>query len=309
MTFAIDALPELLSLEVTADLVAQGLRAPWRNGVSVGDAQTFTLDVLDASNTSPIVITVPANSLTIDDDKIGVRAGVKVLHVVIAGVTGNTAANNLNEETLRNSAWYAVVTSPTTLALYDLDNNTGALVPSVGNGAYAGGGTVSKAFVEGAILVGREHVSENSSPPRIVMIPMAVQDEAPTGFSAMTAAAFAEGERDRQRISPPIRTDLLWWEVHVWGGGGVRFGPTLALAQAVKRAAHLRGNGSYEIGRGDWLDQHPDAPQRLKVGRNFAFQLGLRTPITRAAVELAPADIEPDLTMYLRHAEGTPEEA
>ena len=113
---AIDAIPIFLSLEVTADLVRQGLRAPWRNGVGVNDPPVLTLDVLDASNTSPIVIRVPANSLTVSDTAIGVRSG-RVFHVVVAGVTGNTAANKLDAKPLRCEAWIAVATSPTTLEL------------------------------------------------------------------------------------------------------------------------------------------------------------------------------------------------
>lgn len=307
--YAIDALPELLSLEATADLVHQGLRAPWRNGVAQGDAQTFTLDVLDASNTSPIVITVPANSLTVDDTKIGVRAGA-LLHVVVAGVTGNTAANKLDEKTLRNEAWLAVVTSPTTLALYSLDNSTGELVASAGNGDYASGGTVSKAFLEGRILVGREHVNENSAPPRVVFVPMGIADAPSGGTSAMTAAAFSEGEYDRTRTSPPFRGEILWWEVHVWGVGERLFGPTHIVAQAIKRATQTRGSGTYEIGRAAWSDQDPDAPQRTKLGRNLVFQLGMRVPITRnPAVLLAPSSVAPDLTMFLQYGNGTPEEA
>lgn len=309
MTHPVDALPDLLGLELTAALVHAGMRAPWKQGVNQGDPQTYTLNVLGASNTTPIVVTVPPNSLTVSDATVGVRAG-RVMQVVIAGVTGNTAANKLSEKPLRNEAWHAVVLSETTFALYDLHNTTGALVPSVGNGAYTGGGTVSKALRDGRILHGREFVAEESSPPKIVMVPAFVATEAPgaTGGAA-TASAFADGEHNRLRESRPIRTSAFTWEVHVWGKEGAPFGPTFALAEALERAAQTRAANVWEAGRGDWIDQHPDAPQRTKIGHWYRFTLTLPIPLARAAVELAADDLDPLLTMSLGDGIGSPETA
>lgn len=311
MSHPIDAIPELLSLEVCSALVKAGYRAPWRNGANQGDAPTYTLDVLGASNTTPIVITVPANSLTVSDDAIGVRSG-RIIHVVVAGVTGNTAANNLDAKPQRNEAWCGVVTSPTTIALYDLDN-TGALVPSTGNGAYAGGGTVSRALIDGRILVGRKHAAgEHASPPRIVLVPAAVATEEP-GLSTggvYSAAAFAAGEHDAARVAPPLRTLALTWEVHAWGTAGDAFGPTLLLVEALERAAYIKiGSSCWEAGRANWGDQHPDAPQRTAIGHWIVGTLTVRIPLTRTAVELAADDLDPLLTMYLGDGVNPPEAA
>lgn len=300
---AIDAIPIFLSLEVTADLVRQGLRAPWRNGVGVNDPPVLTLDVLDASNTSPIVIRVPPNSLTVSDTAIGVRTG-RVFHVVVAGVTGNTAANKLDEKPLRCEAWIAVATSPTTLELYDLDPSTGDLVPSVGNGAYTGGGTVSKAFADGAILIGREHVNENSAPPRIVMVP-ATEEDLPAGTtSSFNAAAIAAGEVNRARLGPSFRAQRLWYETHIWGPttvemGASTFGRTQLMKEAMLRAAQVRASGAWGVKMADWRDQHPDAEQRTKFGHWLVFGLGLDVPITRDAVEFAPDPLVLNLGLSL----------
>ena len=74
-----------------------------------------SLAVTGASNTTPIVITTATNYLQTGD------------LVDIAGVTGNTAANGTD--------WSVTVLGPTT---FQLDG-------SVGNGAWAGGGTVKNA--------------------------------------------------------------------------------------------------------------------------------------------------------------------
>ena len=315
MTFAVDALPDLLSLEVCAALVKAGLRAPWKNGAAVGDPQVFTLDVLGASNTSPIIVTVPANSFTVSDAAIGVRtpdarfAG-RVIHVVVSGVLGNTAANKLDPETLRNGAWHGVITSATTIALYDLDNSTGAPIASVGNGTYTGGGTLERALLDGRILKGREFVAEESFPPKIVFVPASLVDEPSGGGGAMNASAFADGEHEREQVQRSIRTQLHTWEVHCWGPApGGAFGPTLALSEAVKRAAHKRGAAFWTSGRTDWRDQHQDAEQRVKAGHWLTFSLGLRFPLTLEAVELAASDLAPLLTLSLVADDGTPEEA
>lgn len=312
MTHPIDIIPELLSLEVCAALVKAGMRAPWRNGVNQGDPQVFTIDVLDASNTSPIVITVPANSLTVDDSALGVRAG-RIIHVVVAGVLGNTAANKLDAKPQRNEAWCGVVLTPTTIALYDLDSTTGALVASTGNGAYAGGGTVSRALIDGRILVGRKHADgEHASPPRIVLVPATVATEEPglaTG-GVYSAASIAQGEHDRARTDPPLRTLALTWEVHAWGTGGDAFGPTLLLVEALERAAYVRiGSSCWEAGRASWNDQHPDAPQRTGYGHWMMGTLTVRIPLTRTAVELAADDLDPLLTMSLGDGINPPEAA
>lgn len=302
----IDALPILLSLDVTAGLVKQGLRAQWTG------PGTTQLAILGASNTTPIVLTVAAGSFGTNDPRTGAVGVGSVHHVVVAGVTGNTAANKLSEKDQRNEAWIGVLTSPTTIALYDLNVWTGALIPSVGNGVYAGGGTVSRAFVDGAILVGREKIGETSATPRCVMVPASIQDGPADATSAMTVETRADDEHGREELSRPLRTDVLTYEVHAWGGGasdGGAFGPALLIAQQVKRSALLRFPGVVEIGRGTWPDQHPEAPQRLKLGHEFVFTLGFRTPITAEAVEFAPAETVVDLTMALAVGTNDPEEA
>jgi hypothetical protein len=307
MTTSIDTLPDLLSLDVTAGLVGQGLRAPWKQGATEGDAQTFTAAVLGASNTTPIVITVVAGSLGAIDYRTG-----RVFHVVIADVGGNTAANKLDTTNERNEAWVAIVTSAegdaqTTLALYDLSNSTGSLVPSVGNGTYTSGGTVSKALLDGMIMLGREHIAEQTFAPRIVFVPLRVTYEARDVRSSFTAAAFDEEELDRERTERSVATKIWWYEVHVWGIAAPgtsqiskrSFGVVESMHDQIIRSAHARCKGVYELGSGTWLDQVEDAPQRVKGGHELVFQLGLSAPIRDEALELSPEDLTVDAVLSL----------
>lgn len=317
MAEPIEVLPVFLSLDVTAGLVASGLRAPWTAGANVGDSAVYTLPVTGASNTSPIVITTTA--------KLGgqgeVRTG-RVYHVVVADVGGNTAANKVNSETLRNEAWIAIVTSAegaatTTLALYDLDVNTGELVASVGNGAYTSGGTISKAFLDGQILIGQEYIGETSAAPRIVMVPKRCTYEARAEASSWTQAARTEGEPDREELGPAIRTEWVWYETHVWGQRGATvaipatvraFGMVQRMTHEIIRAAQTRCSGVFELGQGVFLDQIEGAPQRLKFGHEYVFDLGLAVPVRREPVEFAPEDtvFEPEISMQTGGNEPEP---
>lgn len=310
---SIDVMPDLLSLDVTAGLVSQDLRAPWKQGTNVGDAATFEIDVLDASNTSPIIITVASGDLGVLDKRIGV-----VMHIVIRNVTGNTAANKFDDTNQRNEAWHAVVTSPTTLALYDLDNSTGRLLPSVGNGAYTGRGSISKAFTDARILLGAEYIEELSGAIRVVFVPRRTTYEARNIAGAWNASSLADGEHDRQRKTPSFRTAVEWYEVHIWGfdyftsepieRGRKSFGTCKLIEHQIIRSAQSRAATCYELGAGGFKDQDEDSPSRMKLGHDYVFQLGFPTPITREAVLLSPVGTTIDAALSLQLAGGTPEE-
>lgn len=305
-----EVLPALLSLDITAGLVRQGARAPWRAGAEVGDQPSFTIPILDASNTSPIVITVTASDLSV----LSLREG-RVMHVVVAGVLGNGAANKLDPITLRNEAWVAIVTSAegsatATLALYDLDASTGALVSSVGSRAYTGGGTLSRGLIDGRVLIGREHTGDESAAPRIVFVPLRVTFGSRSEASPWTTSAIDEGEPDREELAQAIATKTVHYEVHVWGKGASSlssFTATDLLYEQVIRSAHKRCAGVYELQSGDYLDQHENAPQRLKYGHEFVFTLGLSMPINDEAAEFGEGAITVETALTLQINGGTPE--
>lgn len=312
MTTSVDTLPDLLSLDIVAGLVFQGLRAPWKQGANLGDVATFTLDVLDASNTTPIVLTVAAGDL----GALAPREG-RVVQIVVAGVTGNTAANKLDEKSQRNEAWVGVILSETTIALYDLDNSDGRLLPSVGNGVYAGGGTISKALTDGRVLTGFEHVSESSAAPRIIFVPKRFTFDAKATRTSYNAAAIADGEPNRQRTDGSFHTVVWWYEVHVWGvdlfadareRAKKSFGSCELMMKQVIRSAQERCAGCYELGAGAWPDQHEGGPMRVKFGHEMIFQIGLSAPITREPIGLSPVGTTLEAILSLSLAGGEPEE-
>lgn len=293
---AIVALRDLLSLHATTQLIHGGYRAQW------GAPGTNALTLTGATNASPIVVTTATPH--------GVRSGT-VAHVVIAGVVGNTAANNLDTATPQqsstsgmNRAWSAVSTGEYTLALYSVDPGTGQRVASTGSAAYVSGGTISKAFTDGLVLLGRRWVFTHGFPPRVVMIPKG------STFDAKNVAdpRIASAESLRMRASRSIRSDVRRFEVQCWGVGemgaatrdpDVDYTATEILYEQMIRSAHLLGAGVYDLDGGEWADDVDGETQVLKTGHEFTFGLSFGTPITDRALEQAPEGVGPIVTTQL----------
>jgi len=290
----ISAIVALLSLDMTAALVASG-RA----------VSSLALTVTGATNASPIVITTSSPH--------GILPGVsQAHHVVVAGVAGNTAANNLDADGVTNNAWIAVALDDTRFALYRLDP-TGTLVPSSGNGAYTSGGTVSRAFTDGKALLGRQHIFELSYAPRVVFVPRGTGWGPKSVYSASRVAGYPSDEVRRQNQQRSIRTDEVQLEVHVWGVANppdpnLDFDETQALYQQVVRSAHALMPGTYELGPGTWPDQDEGASQQVKAGHEFVFGLSMGTPVLDKLLPYAPADVASQLAVNLQPADGSPPE-
>jgi hypothetical protein len=306
------AIVRLLSLHMTTALVRAGYTAPFALG------STPTLTVTGVTNASPMVVTV--------DGDIAIRPGLP-LHVVISGVLGCTAANNLGADTVTPQAWHAVAISSSTFALYTIDVASGTVTASTGNGAYTTGGTVSKAFTDGAVLLGSRQIAPHSFPPRVVMIPRSFSFGPRDPASASNAAALVEQQRQRRQRS--LATDKTLLEVHCWGvttlpsgysdeqitaWEGSRdpdydFDACRELVHQVVRSAHFCCTGVYSAESGQWADQVDSETQVLRVGHVAVFGLVIDTPVLGELYARAPADVSQVSITALHPADAvTPEQ-
>lgn len=299
------ALRDLVSLDCTTSLVAAGYLAPWLVAGSASSASATSLTVTNATNASPIVVTTSAAH--------GIQSS-EPAHVVISGVAGNTAANNLDAADNVDRAWVAVPLSTTTFALYSVNVSTGALEASTGNGAYASGGVVKKAFVDGRILLGRQHVFEQSSPPRVVFVPRRSNFGPKDVFNRSQVSGFPSAEMTRQIRQRSLRTDQVAFEVHVWGASvppdpDQNFDFAQVLYQQVIRSAHLLNPGNYELQDGTWADQDEGETQLVVDGHHFVFGLALGTPVLGQLLSLVPTPINPVATTNIEiEGSDTPEQ-
>lgn len=163
-------------------------------------------------------------------------------------------------------------------------------------------------LVDGAILIGRQHIAEASSPPRVVFIPVSSTYGPPKPSSSWSNAAASEIRLQIQQRS--ILTETVTFEVHVWGRDAnddqdLNYDATQALAQQVIRSAHYLTAGNYAIGNGRWTDGANGGSNLIAFGREYVFTIALQTPILDAAYVYAPSDVAPAKTTRLDPNDGS----
>lgn len=165
-------------------------------------------------------------------------------------------------------------------------------------------------LTDGKILIGRQHIFEQSAPPRIVFVPVT----SAWGPRAMYSRANINGANRAEVLAQTqqrsVLTETVHFEVHVWGQAsppdpeGGDFDATQALYQAVVQATHLDAVGSYRVTAGTWGDQQPNASQLLKAGHEFVFGLEFDTPVLDALLPLAPSGTKAVSTTNLQPSDG-----
>jgi hypothetical protein len=140
------------------------------------------------------------------------------------------------------------------------------------------------ALTDGAILIGRQHVIEQSSPPRVVFVPVG-SAYGPRNMYGPSNRANPTLEASAQILQRAIATETVKFEVHVWGQAdppdpeGGDFDATQFLYQALILSIHLTTVGSYKLGNGTWVDQAPSMAQFQKAGHEYVFTIDIDTPV------------------------------
>lgn len=301
-------LASVLSLDVTRVLVANGYGLGYDSDAAqaaASGAGRFTGAIQPSAsvayaplaivgctgNGAPIVVT------TQYPHGVSTR-GIGGMACIVSGVAGNTAANNVSTNPLDRTVGLSqgvlavpVPNQPNQLALYGQDQidgspTVGRLIPLVGNGAWAGGGTIAPAFTDCQILLGRENIREHSAAPRIVMVPRSIQPGPRTASSANPRTRANEIKNQKsQRL---IATDQLTFDVHCWGqrlptpDPAYDFDVCLALQQAFKDSAHLifgHTTGGETEGPSTWDDEKERATQLIKEGHLLTFSTTISVPV------------------------------
>jgi hypothetical protein len=162
-----------------------------------------TLPITAATVTTPIAVTSPSH---------GVPLGRNV-HAVITGVVGAVEANGLWELTPTDANTF-------TLASYSAQ---GIPFPSVGVHTYVSGGTISYAFPDYRILLGRRWVDQLTSvaSPRIIFVP--TRNPKPWDFKPYGGLGPAprgergSAEQQSEKQQPLVTTKYCTFEVHITG--------------------------------------------------------------------------------------------
>lgn len=167
------------------------------------------------------------------------------------------------------------------------------------------------ALTDGAILLGMQHIVEQSAPPRIIFIPKSSTFGPPSPASASNVSTNTpySTEGRRQIAQRSIQTESVTFEVRCWGQSvpadpNNDYDVTQALYQQVMISTHLLAAGNYKIGNGAWTD----TSQLFRGGREFVFSLTLATPVLGALLSRAPNTVGAVPTTVLHKIDGTTEQ-
>jgi len=288
---SIGALVALISLDVTASMVAEGIVS-----------QSWT--IASVTNTTPIVVTTSAPHK--------VPPGFK-MHAVVAGVAGTTSANGAWELTVRDATSFELGTY----------SGSGARVPSVGNGAYAGGGTISTVLDEGSILLGRKYVDVTGAPPRIVFVPTTAPafDLIAAGGMTMplehlpSTLAQMTPEQVALTNQPPILTDHARFEVYVWGASTpsapdfADYDVTRALRdEVIASGIRLISSPMFKVLGGVWESQREGATQSAwsSLGQAYKMLVEILMPVVDKPFAFVPFGVS--ATLRVQPANPAPDD-
>jgi hypothetical protein len=289
----IKAFTKYVSDDVSISLAQQALAGT----IGIGTA-TFVANVSNVSNTTPMVVTTSTNH--------GLQTGQ---WITIFGALGNAPGGPPNPDAYQhsiNGAWQIIVLSPTTFSVWDgVNMSSGSPVgvtAGVSNGTYTSGGAIYLGpLTDGHILLGRQHVAEGSSPPRIIFV-FKRSEWGDKGMYSPATAAVQPSDRRYQWLARSLVSEIYVVEVHVWGAfvpvdpeGGDK-DATQLLYQQVIRSIDLMVRGAWDLTPGAFTREQAGQTALNTFGEEFVFQFKIGTPVLESVLEFVPSGTKPSIT-------------
>ncbi len=162
------------------------------------------------------------------------------------------------------------------------------------------------ALTDGEILLGSQHVFEQSAPPRIIFTPKSSSFGPPMAGSAN----ISRSSTDRLRLvqQAPIATETVSFEVRCWGSYNddidSAYDYTQALYHQVIASVDKLARGVFALGNGAWTD----TTHLVKHGREFVFSVSLDTPVLNELFAYAPGAVGHHITDTLALRDGSTEQ-
>jgi hypothetical protein len=277
------SLVAILSLNMTATLVQDGV-------------VHASLPITAATITTPIVISCPAHGCPLG----------RTIHGVVAGSTGMTEANGV---------WIATPASADTFTLTTLTPQ-GLPVNSVGVNAYGGGASLSYAFPDYQILLGRRNVALASAvaSPRIVFVPTdgrkwGLEPYGGVGSPASVPNVRGTAEQQSQTTQPQLETEFATFEVYITGsapdyGAGAPspdysdFDATQAIAHALYATMFDTLTPSrVQVLHESWPSQERAAGSMTQRGQQMCIVVEIHQAVTKAALQYVPIGTSLQITV------------
>ena len=283
----IGALVAILSLNLTLSLVKGGQIAG-------------TLPVTGVTATTPMRVSSPAH---------GVPLG-RALHGVVTGVQGTTEANGL---------WVCTPTDQDTFSLstYDAQGN---VVQSSGSHAYVSGGTISYAFPDYQILLGRRWIATAGAvaSPRVVFVPTdgpgwTYESYGTVGITGQAQRSRGNAEQQSLRQNKLYATQLSTFEVHVTACANPP-SPDFGDFDAVQALVHLLYQRLFEdctpdvatVLRESWPSQDVDSGTLTQRGQRWVGVVQFKQPVQAAPLSFVP--VGTSIVETIEPVSGAPED-
>jgi hypothetical protein len=167
-------------------------------------------------------------------------------------------------------------------------------------------------LVDGAILIGKQYIREQSAPPRIVFVPIGSTFGADDVYDG--TGTYLTG----QTLNRSIETDFTQFEVHCWGCALTNdtndsydydgYDMTQLLYQEVIRTCDFLMRGNCTWSRGQWTTGTQNSPALLdRDGQEFVFILTVGTPVPEKVIPLvyAPSNVKGGITTIMQLPDGT----
>lgn len=150
-------------------------------------------------------------------------------------------------------------------------------------------------LIAGKILLGRQCLAENTSPPRIVMVPSVSHfssKDVTAALPLLTSTPYTP-ERLVQLANRSVLTEEFTLEVHCWGTVADRSAPTTvqqfdlnftrALYHAVIASTDDLARGAWRTEPGRWTEA-----ALVQLGSEFVFGLTFMTPVLTELLPFVP---------------------
>lgn len=150
-------------------------------------------------------------------------------------------------------------------------------------------------LADGKIWIGRDHVADNTSAPRVVMIPSTSRFGPPAITPNTFQAVDSQGRKMRLRTRP-LWSESLTFETHVWADVETfsaddparGFNAAQFLSHTLMRSAYLIMTSCCRPTRGAWGDQATDKPNLVISGHYMVFGLEIDIPVTDQSLLFVP---------------------
>jgi hypothetical protein len=153
-------------------------------------------------------------------------------------------------------------------------------------------------LADGKILFGKRNAVRPNAGPRVVFVPRGSTwgpagdyggvDKLSDNTSGMSA------ERRAQHVARSIHTDMVRFEVHVWGppappDGDTAFDVTQVYVHLLLVMLEGTCFGAYALRDGDWPSQGMSASQAVEGSQEYVFGVDFATPVMDLPLAYVPA--------------------